>query len=71
MMGDTTWVKGKIINKYCDGGKYCVDIDIQNINQNGVVTIRGTGTIILPSREHGPVVYPEPYNRVPSASLEK
>ncbi len=71
MMGDTTWVKGKVINKYCDNGKYCVDIDIQNIIQNGVVTIRGTATAILPSREHGPVVYPKPYPRVPPASLEK
>ena len=41
MRGDTTWVKGKVIKKYCDNGKYCVDIDIQNINQNGVVTIIG------------------------------
>ena len=65
MMGDTTWVKGKVLKKYCDGRKNCVDIDIQNINQNGVVTIKGTATVILPSREKGPVVYPEPYNRVP------
>jgi len=42
-----------------------VDIDIQNVNQNGVVTIKGTATVILPSRDHGDVVYPEPYNRVP------
>jgi hypothetical protein len=65
MMGDTTWVKGKVIKKYCDRGKYCVDIDIQNVNQNGVVTIKGTATVILPSRDYGDVVYPEPYNRVP------
>ena len=65
MMGDTTWVKGKVIKKYLDDGKYCVDIDIQNTNQNEVVTIKGTATVILPSREHGPVVYPKPYNRVP------
>jgi hypothetical protein len=29
LIGDTTWSKGKIINKYCDNGKYCVDIDVQ------------------------------------------
>jgi hypothetical protein len=65
MIGDTTWSKGKVINKYCDKGKYCVDIDVQSINQTGAVTVTGGATIILPSRDHGPVIYPEPYARVP------
>jgi hypothetical protein len=65
MIGDTTWSKGKIINKYCDKGRYCVDIDVQSINQTGVVTVTGGATVILPSRDHGPVIYPEPYARVP------
>jgi hypothetical protein len=65
MIGDTTWSKGKVINKYCDNGKYCVDIDVQSINQTGAVTVTGGATIILPSRDHGPVIYPEPYARVP------
>jgi acyl dehydratase len=65
MLGDTTWSKGKIINKYCDNGKYCVDIDVQSVNQTGTVTVTGGATVILPSREHGPVVYPVPYARVP------
>ena len=63
--GDVTWCKGKVIKKYCDNGKYCVDIDCWGENQRGEVTVPGTATIILPSREHGPVVYPEPYARVP------
>jgi len=65
MLGDTTWVKGNVIKKYCDNGKYCVDIDIRNILQNGTITILGSATVILPSREHGPVFYPQPYLRVP------
>jgi acyl dehydratase len=65
MIGDTTWVKGKIIKKYCDDGKYCVDIDIQNVIQTGAITVTGGATVIIPSREHGPVVYPRPYARVP------
>ncbi len=65
MDGDTTWVKGKVVKKYCDDGKYCVDIDIQNVIQTGAVTVTGGATVILPSREHGPVVYPRPYARVP------
>jgi acyl dehydratase len=65
MEGDTTWVKGKVTKKYCDDGKYCVDIDIQNVMQTGAVSVTGGATVILPSREHGPVVYPQPYARVP------
>ncbi len=65
MIGDTTWSKGKVIKKYCDNGKYCVDIEVLSVNQTGAVTVTGSATVILPSREHGPVVYPEPYPRVP------
>src|SRR5271157_5091513 len=65
MEGDTTWVKGKVTRKYVDDGKYCVDIEIQNLMQTGANSVTGGATVILPSREHGPVVYPRPYNRVP------
>jgi len=71
MYQDTTWIKGKVIKKYCDNRKYCVDIDIQNVVQTGEVTIVGSATVILPSREYGPVVYPEPCNRVPYAKVGK
>jgi hypothetical protein len=71
MHGDTTWIKGKVIKKYCDNRKYCVDIDIQNVLQTGDVTIIGSATVILPSREHGPVVYPEPWPRVPHTGVAK
>ena len=71
MHGDTTWIKGKVIKKYCDNRKYCVDIDIQNVLQTGDVTIIGSATVILPSREHGPVVYPEPWPRVPYTGVAK
>jgi hypothetical protein len=69
MHGDTTWIKGKVIKKYCDNKKCCVDIDIQNVLQTGDVAIIGSATIILPSKEFGPVVYPEPCNRVPYAHV--
>ena len=69
MHGDTTWIKGKVIKKYCDNKKCCVDIDIQNVLQTGDVAIIGSATIILPSKEFGPVVYPEPCNRVPYAPV--
>jgi acyl dehydratase len=56
--GDTTWFKGKVTRKYADDGKYCVDIDCWGENQRGEVNIPGKATVILPSREHGPAVYP-------------
>ena len=65
MLGDTCFCKGKVVKKYCDNGKYCVDIDCWCENQRGEKIVPGTATIILPSREHGQVVYPEPYARVP------
>jgi hypothetical protein len=64
-------VKGKVLKKYCDEGKYCVDIDVQSVLQTGEVSIIGGATVILPSREHGPVVYPQPRNLVPTAEMKK
>ena len=60
IIGDTTWCKGKVVRKYMDGGKCCVDIECWGENQRGEMTIPGTATIILPSREHGSVTYPLP-----------
>jgi hypothetical protein len=60
MTGDTTWFNGKVIGKYIDNGKYCVDIDCWGENQRGEINIPGNATVILPSREGGPVVYPVP-----------
>ena len=59
--GDVTWCKAKVVKKYVNNGRYCIDIDCWCENQRQEVTMPGTGTVILPSREHGPVIYPEPY----------
>jgi acyl dehydratase len=58
--GDVTWCKGKVTKKYVQNGKYCVDINCWCENQRHEVTMPGEGTVILPSREHGPVIFPEP-----------
>jgi acyl dehydratase len=58
--GDTTWLKGKVVRKFMDAGKCCVEIDCWGENQRGEITMPGNATVILPSREHGPVVYPSP-----------
>jgi hypothetical protein len=61
MMGDTTVLEGKIIKKYVEGKKYCVDIESWAKNQLGEITMPANiSTVILPSREKGPAVYPDP-----------
>ncbi len=58
MIGDTTWCKGKLIRKYVENEAHLVDIDCWGENQRGEITMPGRATVILPSRLHGPVVYP-------------
>ena len=58
--GDVTWCKGKVTNKYSRNGMYCININSWCENQRHEVTMPGEATVILPSREHGPVTYPEP-----------
>jgi acyl dehydratase len=57
--GDITWCKAKVNKKYIVDGRYCVDIECWCENQRHEVTMPGTGTVMLPSRERGPVIYPE------------
>ena len=57
--GDTNWYKGKVITKYIDDGKCCVDIEFWGDNQRGERTTSGKATVILPSKQYGPVKYPE------------
>lgn len=60
-VGDTHWMQGRITRKYlADGDRPAVDLDIWGENQRGDITCPGHATILLPSREHGPVRLPEP-----------
>ncbi len=58
--GDTCWYRGKIVRKYIDDGKYCVDIEHWGDNQRGDRVTVGQATIILPSKVGGQVKYPAP-----------
>jgi len=58
--GDTCWYRGKIVRKYIDDGKYCVDLEHWGENQRGIKVTQGTATIILPSKVAGQVKYPAP-----------
>ncbi len=61
MMGDTTILEGKIVKKYTEGKKYCVDIEAWAKNQRDEVSMPPKiSTVILPSHEKGPAVYPDP-----------
>lgn len=56
--GDTNWYRGRVTKKYLEDGKCCVDVEFTGTNQREQLTTVGTATVILPSREHGPVRYP-------------
>jgi acyl dehydratase len=59
-VGDTTWINGTVAGKRVEDGHHLVDLELTCTNQRGEITTPGTATVILPSREHGPVTLPEP-----------
>jgi acyl dehydratase len=64
-MGDTTWLTGSVSDKRVDAELGpLVDIDIRGTNQRGQDNIVGSATVLLPSRDRGPVTLPAPPERV-------
>jgi acyl dehydratase len=59
-VGDTQWLSGTVTRHYLADGRPAVDVDLQAVNQRGELTTPGHATILLPSRELGPVRLPEP-----------
>jgi hypothetical protein len=59
-VGDTQWLSGTVTSRYMADGRPAVDVDLQAVNQRGELTTPGHATILLPSRESGPVQLPEP-----------
>jgi hypothetical protein len=59
-VGDTHWMRGKVTASYlAEGDRPAVDLEIWGENQRGEITTPGHATVLLPSREHGPVRLPE------------
>ncbi|MDB5447710.1 MAG: hypothetical protein JWQ97_3027 [Phenylobacterium sp.] len=58
-MGDVQILSGEVVGKRFEDGRGYVDLMIQTTNQRGTVTTICEATVILPSREHGPVILPE------------
>ena len=60
-VGDTQWLSGTVVRRYlADGDRPAVDLDLTAVNQRGETTTPGHATVLLPSREHGPVRLPDP-----------
>jgi acyl dehydratase len=60
-VGDTQWLAGTVTRCYlADGDRPAVDVDLHMTNQRGEETTPGHATILLPSREYGPVRLPDP-----------
>ncbi len=53
ILGDTTWLTGKVIRKYERGGPPCVDCQLWGDNQRHERTTLGWATVILPSLSLG------------------
>jgi acyl dehydratase len=60
-VGDTHRISGRVARKYhSDEGQPAVDVELEGRNQRGELTTPGHATILLPSRELGPVRLPSP-----------
>ncbi|HEX7036569.1 MAG TPA: hypothetical protein VF210_12385, partial [Pseudomonadales bacterium] len=68
-IGDTHVITGEVVNKRVEGGRCYVDIALRATNQRGDVTAPGEATVLLPSREHGPVVLPEPSDELKAKAI--
>ncbi len=64
------WTRGKVSAKHCENNRCWVDIDLYTEDQDGNVCMKGTASVILPSREHGNVIYPAPEKAFKSFSIE-
>ena len=70
-VGDTHHLTGTVVRKYlAEGDRPAIDLEVVATNQRGAVTTPGTATILLPSREHGPVRLPDPPGADLPSSLE-
>jgi acyl dehydratase len=60
-IGDVTWMTGEITEKRIDAKLGpVIEISLRGTNQRGIDNIRAEATILVPSRQHGPVKLPEP-----------
>lgn len=70
VVGDTIWWKAIVTGKSMRDGHAVVTLDVNATNQKGVLSANGTASVVLPSRESGPVRLPLPPGFAESASEE-
>jgi acyl dehydratase len=59
-LGDTQWCRGKVTAKRREGDQNIVEVEMYCINQRNEITAPGSAVILLPSRETGAVLLPDP-----------
>jgi hypothetical protein len=60
-IGDTQWFHGRVAQKFLtEAGTPAVLLEFWGQNQAGEVTCPGSATVLLPSREHGLPLLPQP-----------
>jgi hypothetical protein len=58
-MGDTTWIQGVVTEARVDESLGpLISMDISGVNQRGKENIRAKVTLLVDSREHGPMRLP-------------
>jgi hypothetical protein len=58
--GDTTVLTGQVLDKRVEGTHHLVDLEVKGTNQRNEVNVSAKATVLLPSRDSGPVVLPLP-----------
>ncbi|WP_433761364.1 FAS1-like dehydratase domain-containing protein [Nocardia sp. CA-135398] len=58
-IGDTTWVRGTVVDKRQVDGRNEIHLEVRCENQRGEITTPGTAVVLLPTRDH-PVELPAP-----------
>jgi len=60
-VGDTQWLRGRVVRKLLmPGDRPAVELELDAVNQRAESTTPGHATILLTSREYGPVRLPDP-----------
>ncbi|GGN44181.1 FAS1-like dehydratase domain-containing protein [Streptomyces fuscichromogenes] len=65
-LGDTTWVRGRVVGKQEIDGRHEAHLEVWCENQRGQTTTPGTAVVLLPTRRAPRVSLPEP----PAADLD-
>jgi acyl dehydratase len=60
LVGDTIWWRGTVTGKAQHEGYGVVTIEVAATNQKGALSATGAASVVLPSRERGPVRFPLP-----------